>query len=198
MRFPFALGVATTMVFAAGPSVASAQLSSRSANGGLFNSLVDWNPVAEQALGAGDVRMSPWSANRVQLGSVRPADPNRPWMGYWGHTEDRELANVVGAQHSLRANPIAYQNSLNRGQSLFVPEVPVPNVPGGASSAANDNAADQGEGDGALPVFPPVGVGPQASLAGTPNVIVNPEPESYMLAAVGLVLIALIRRYRLA
>ena len=209
MRFPIALGVATTMVFAAGTSVASAQLSSRSANGGLFHTLVDWNPVAEEALlGVGDVRMSPWSANRVELGTVKPADPNRPWMGYWGHTEDRELANVVGAQHSLRANPIAYANSLSRGQSLFMPDVPLPNVAaaGGSnaannkSNAANNNQGGQGQGGGAFPALPPGGFGPQVALAPgvAPNVIVNPEPESYWLAAAGLVVIALIRRYRLA
>jgi hypothetical protein len=197
MKFPIVLGVATTMLFAAGTSVASAQLSSRSAKGGLFNSLVDWNPIMEEGLlGAGDVRMSPWAPNRVELGTVRPADPNRPWMGYWGHTQDKELADVIGAEHSLNASPIALSNAASR-RSLFVPDAPtgdanVPNV------VTED---DQGENEGNPPMFQPDGSGfvaPVASNVTAADVIINPEPSVYWLAAVGLVLIALIRRYRMA
>ena len=200
MRFSIALRIASTMLFAAGASVASAQLSSRSANGGLFNSLVDWNPVVEQGLlGVGEARMTPWAASRVQLGTVRAADPNRPWMGYWGHTEDRELANVVGAEHSLRANPIAYANSANRGHSMSVPDLMLPDVAANSANSALNNPNGQGLDADGLPAFPPIGNGDVlAATAGEPNVIVNPDPESYALAAVGLVLIALIRKYRLA
>lgn len=192
------------MTFVAGTSVAGAQLSSRSASGGLFNSLVDWNPVSEQSLlGVGDVRMSPWSPNRVQLGTVRAADPNRPWMGYWGHNQDRELADVIGAEHSLRANPIALQNAANRRTaSLFVPPTPGNNASSNAA-AGNANENDQGE-DGDNPaMFAPVRQGSPAPAAvnvaaADVNVIVNPEPSVYLMAGLGLAIIALIRRFRMA
>jgi hypothetical protein len=203
MRFTIALRFVATTLFAAGTSAAGAQLSSRSASGGLFNSLVDWNPVAEQALlGVGDVRMSPWYASRVQLGTVRAADPNRPWMGYWGHYQDRELADVIGAEHSLRANPIALLSSTNRGQPpLFVAPPPGSNSSSDGAAGGIATQSDQGEAGGKQPLFPAVAQGNPAPLVtnvGAANVIVNPEPSVYLMAVVGLGIIALIRRFRMA
>jgi len=197
MNFPSALRIAATTIFVAGASVAGAQLSARSAHGGLFNSLVDWNPAAESGLvGAGDVRMSPWAADRVQLGTVRAADPNRPWMGYWGHYPNRADSDIIGAEHSLNASPIALSNAASR-RSLFVPDAPT----GDANVPNLVTEDDQGENEGNPPMFQPDGSGfvaPVASNVTAADVIINPEPSVYLLAAVGLVLIALIRRYRMA
>lgn len=199
MNIPSTLRIAATVIFVAGASVAGAQLSSRSVNGGLFNSLVDWNPAIEQGLaGVGDVRMSPWAPTRIQLGTVRPADPNRPWMGYWGHYQDREMSSIVGAQHSLQASPIALLNSTNRRVEMFVPDAPA----GGATAGnvvTDEIAPGAGNGNGAI--FQPAVPGDIPPLVWSNsdvNVIINPEPSVYWLAAVGLVLIALIRRYRMA
>jgi hypothetical protein len=192
MNFPSALRIAATTIFVAGASVAGAQLSARSAHGGLFNSLVDWNPAAESGLvGAGDVRMSPWAADRVQLGTVRAADPNRPWMGYWGHHPNRADSDIIGAEHSLHASPMGLFHSTAREDVTFDPETP---VGGGVAGGLGDLG-------GTPPMFPPNlpdGIPPLALNVGDANVIINPEPSVYWLSAAGLVLIAVIRRYRLA
>ena len=188
MKPRIALRVAATLLFAASSSVAGAQLSSRSTSGGLFNTLVDWDPASEYVfLGAGDVRMSPWAAHRVQLGTVRAADPNKSWMGYYGHYQNRDDDDILGAEHSLRASPTGLTNSTNRSRTLFVPE-----VPGGGAAAANTVTPET-----EIPLFQPVVAAPQASIAppaSAANVIINPEPEAYWLVAAGLAIIAVLGR----
>ena len=186
MKTRIALRVAATLLFVTGTSVAGAQLSSRSSNGGLFNTLVDWDPASEYVyLGVGDVRMSPWAAHRVQLGSVRAADPNRAWMNY-GHDANRDNDDIIGAEHSLRASPTGLANSTKN--SLFVPEEPLPSTP------AENTVTPEIE---TPPLFQPIVPGPQASLAApvsAVNVIINPEPEAYWLVAAGLAIIAVLGR----